>query len=345
MKSGIGEIENLLVRYLSGELSEKDRIIVNVWRKKSFENEILFNEFLHAWEAIPLLNRMEQFNSFNALKKISKKVYRSSRPKLWIKLQRIAAIMLLPIILYSGYLTLRIYSINKPTEDVIMQTVSSRQNMVTFSLPDSTKVWLNSNSNLQFPNHFNKDKRIVKLIGEAYFEVTKNDRKTFSIITQGHQIDALGTSFNVTSYDNTPTEVVLVEGQLRLSSTEGWINRDNVILQPGHKAIFNNMSQNIDIKEVDVNKFIAWINGDLIFYDDSMEDVVKRLSSWYNIEISIKDPEIKNYVYTAKFHNENIDQVLALLKISAPIDYQIIESELKPGSEFTKRKIYLMVRK
>ena len=76
-----------------------------------------------------------------------------------------------------------------------------------------------------------------------------------------------------------------------------------------------------------------------------MEDVIRRLSRWFNVEIIVNDPEIKSYIYTATFRNENLEQVLKLLKLSAPIDYRIMESKALHDNEFTKQKIYLMKKK
>src|SRR5665647_1662759 len=92
---------------------------------------------------------------------------------------------------------------------------------------------------------------------------------------------------------------------------------------PGQRAIYQKEEQKVITGEVDVDKYIAWRDGNLIFRDDSMEDVVKRLSRWFNVEIAINDPEIKNYIYKATFRNENLTQVLNLLKLSAPIDYRV----------------------
>jgi len=96
---------------------------------------------------------------------------------------------------------------------------------------------------------------------------------------------------------------------------------------------------------VKVDKYIAWLDGNLIFRDDNMEDVVKRLSRWFNVEMVIKDPEIRSYAYKATFRNENLSQVMNLLKISAPIDFKIVESKALQNGEFTKQKVYLMKKK
>jgi len=348
MDNGFREIEELLPGYLSGELSDNDRAIIDEWRMANSENEILFQESLKAWEAMSLLHEMEQFNSFEALKKINTRISDQETTKWWIYLQRVAAILLLPLLVYSGYISIDYFSQNKtPKEYVLMQTISSRQGMVTqFALADGTKVWLNSSSELQFPTRFAGDLREVKLKGEAFFEVTKNEKQPFRVNAHELKIQVLGTSFNVASFDGeTQSEVVLVTGKVALSSDDGKTNVDFGTLHPGQRAVYKQDIRKVYAEKVDVDKYIAWRDGNLIFRNDNMEDVVKRLSRWFNIEIVIKDPEILSYIYKASFRNENLTQVLNLLKLSAPIDYQIIGNKLLPNGEYTKQKVYLMKKK
>jgi len=348
MNSGYSEIEELLPRYLSGGLSDKDRVIIDEWRTESPENEIIFQESLKAWEAIPLLHEMEQFNSFEALKKINTRIINQKTTKWWIPIQRVAAILLLPLLIYSGYISIRNTSLKKQQKEyVVMQTISSRQGMVTqFELADGTKVWLNSGSALQFPTCFTGDQREVKLSGEAFFEVAKNENLPFQVKAKDLNIEVLGTSFNVVSYDDEKqTEVILVEGKVRLSSEIDEEQKVFGTMQPGQRAVYTEDNQKLEAEAVAVEKYIAWRDGNLIFRDDKMDDVAKRLSRWYNVEIVINDPEIKSYVYKATFRNETLSQVLHLLKISAPIDYQIIGNKLLPNGEYTKQKVYLMKRK
>jgi ferric-dicitrate binding protein FerR (iron transport regulator) len=348
MNSGYREMEELLPGYLSGGLSDKDRAMIDEWRTQSPENEILFKQSSKAWEAMPLLHEMEQFNSFEALKKINTRISNQETTKWWIPLQRIAAILLLPVLIYSGYISIRNTSLKKQQEEhVVMQTISSRQGMVTqFELADGTKVWLNSGSALQFPTRFTGDQREVKLSGEAFFEVAKNENLPFQVKAKDLNIEVLGTSFNVVSYDDEKqTEVILVEGKVKLSAENDQLKKEFGVLRPGQRAVYSEDTRKVEAQEVAVDKYIAWRDGNLVFRDDKMEDVAKRLSRWYNVEFVINDPEIKNYVYKATFRNENLKQVLNLLKISAPIDYQIIGNKLLPNGEYTKQKVYLMKKK
>ena len=347
MKISLSEIEALLPGYLSGDVSDNDRVIIDNWRSESPENEALYSQSFKAWEALTLLNEMEQFNSFEALRKVNAKISQPQSAKLWTIFQRVAAILILPLLVYSGYLTIQNQDRNHPQEQVMMQTISSRQGMVTqFALSDGTKVWLNSGSKLQFPNLFNNSKREVMLKGEAFFEVTKNEKQPFRVNANELKVEVLGTSFNVVSFDDdTQSEVVLVTGKVSLSSENGQIVKEYGNIIPGQRAIYQKEEQKVITEEVDVEKYIAWRDGNLIFRDDSMEDVVKKLSRWFNVEITIKDPEINNYIYKATFRNENLVQVLNLLKLSAPIDYRITDRKALANGDFTKQKVYLMKKK
>ena len=348
MKLSKHEVEDLLPGYLSGDLPEKEMNMIDEWRKESSENESVYKESCMAWEAIPLLDEMENFNSFEALKKVDARLRRNSHIG-WITIsQRIAAVLLLPLLVYSGYQTMQNLSLKNQKKDyAVMQTVSSRQGMVAeFFLPDGTKVWLNSGSELEFPMLFPSDKREVKLKGEAFFEVTKNEKQPFRVNAKELNVDVLGTSFNVISYDDeSQSEVILIEGKVSLSAEVGLAIKEFGTLQPGCRAVYTAESQTVSTQRIDPDKYIAWLDGNLVFQDDSMDDVVKRLGRWFNVEIVIEDPEINEYIYKATFRNENLKQVLDLLKLSAPIDYRIVESKALPDGEFTKRKIYLMNKK
>lgn len=339
------EIEKLLPEYLSGEISDKNRATIDEWRIASVENEALFREYAKAWEALPLLQEMEQFNSFEALKTVTRKISKPGSATWKTTLQRIAAVLLLPLLAYSGFLTMKNQALNRQAvENVVMQTITSKQGMVTqFTLADGTEVWLNSGSELKFPVRFNSKMREVLLSGEAFFNVAKNEQQPFRVNARELNVDVLGTSFDVINYhEDRQSEVILIEGRVSLSSFDGKNKKEFGTIHQGQRAVFDIDSRKVNMHDEDVDKYIAWRDGNLIFRDDSMEIVAKRLSRWFNVEIIINDPEIESYIYTATFGNENLEQVLKLLKLSAPIDYQIIDREELPNNRFTKQKIYLM---
>jgi ferric-dicitrate binding protein FerR (iron transport regulator) len=348
MKLKFEEIEPLLIEYFSDKISEKEKKTVDDWRKSDPENEKLFKELLFSWNAMPELKNMELFNSFEALRKIEPSLEDSVKYK-WIGVfQRIAAILIIPLMFYALYISVQNASTKKLTyQDQVIQTVKSKEGIVSkIILSDRTKVWLNSDATIQFPVNFIGEKREITLNGEAYFEVTENKEKPFIINSNGLKIEVLGTSFNVSSYLNeTNSEVVLVNGKVNLYAMNKGQTTSLGYLTPGYKAVFDKGSGKAVASQVEVDKYVSWINGQLIFRDDSMSEVVKRLSHWYNVEITILDKEINDYIYTATFSNETISQVLYLLSISAPIDYKIKGREKKGNGEFTKQKIILMKKK
>jgi transmembrane sensor len=160
------------------------------------------------------------------------------------------------------------------------------------------------------------------------------------------RVEVLGTSFDVANYnDEKLAEVILVEGKVSLNSRKNNLAKESSTLQPGQRGVFYEQTGKITTEAVNVDKYIAWREGNLIFRDDKMEEVVKRLSRWFNVEIMINDPEINSYIYKASFRNENLLQVLNLLKISAPIDFRITERKALQNGEFSKQKVYLMRKK
>jgi len=255
MKRDYRDIEELLPGYLSGDLSDEDRTIIDEWRTESPGNEILFQENIKAWEAMPLLLEMEQFNSFAALKKINTRISDREPVKWWGIIQRTAAILLIPLLVYSGYITFTSLK-NQQDEQAMVQTITSRQGMVTqFDLADGTKVWLNSGSSLQFPARFTGDLREVKLMGEAFFKVTKNEKQSFRVNAKDFNIEVLGTSFNVVSYDDEhQTELVLVEGEVKLAMENDQVKKVFGTLHPGQRAIYKEATQKVEAEEVEVDR-------------------------------------------------------------------------------------------
>lgn len=338
------EVEALLPGYFSGDITEDNRKMIDEWRKLSTRNEDLFLDTQLAWAALPALNEMEKFNSFKALERVNAKIIKSKYHVWWRTIQRIAAVIILPLMIYSAYQAYHNHLLTSRLTSEIVETVVSRQGMVSmFSLEDGTKIWLNSNSEIKFPTHFSGEIREVWLKGEAFFDVARDENHPFSVKTKDLSINALGTSFNVMSYEDEKfSEVVLVDGKVRLSSIKGNSREDIGIIMPGEKIMFNNETRMHFITVENTEKHIAWKDGNLIFEDDPMEDVVKKLNRWFNAEIIIDDEEIKDYVYKATFRNENLRQVLDLLKLSAPIDYRISENKVLPDGEFVKQVIHIM---
>ena len=161
-------------------------------------------------------------------------------------------------------------------EAVAFNTMSTpRGGQYQLSLPDGSKVWLNSESSITYPVVFAAQERKVKITGEAYFEVAKDKTKPFRVETNDMQVEVLGTHFNVKAYaDEGPTKTSLLEGSVKI---------DKQVLKPG-QAFMNGR-----IVPTNVDQDVAWKNGIFNFNNQNLSQVMKELARWYDLEIAYPD--------------------------------------------------------
>jgi transmembrane sensor len=210
-------------------------------------------------------------------------------------------------------------------------------------LPDGSKVWLNSGASLRYPDKFKNDNRIVYLVGEAYFEVHSDESKPFLVSTPYFTVKATGTRFNVRAEKNFRNpSVTLVEGKVAVRKTNSVKGNDLIAyLQPGQNMIYDTLNGYTNIQTEDTYKHVAWKDGKLVFRNDNISEVARRISLQYNVDIEIKGSEIKQYRYRATFENEPLGELLRLLKISSPIDYTEVKPKALPDGTFSRRKIII----
>ncbi|SHF88099.1 FecR family protein [Mariniphaga anaerophila] len=202
-------------------------------------------------------------------------------------------------------------------------------------LPDSSVVWLNSNTTLSYNSGYAVTNRDLKLNGEAYLEVTRDVENPLVVFCNDLQIKVLGTKFDVSAYSNDDEiQVVLESGSVQLLRS----NDDSfrVLLHPGEMAQYNPKSKNVKIEKVNAADFMGWKEGTLVFSDVPMADVVKRLERKFNIEISIKNEEVYKSVFNANFRDESLAEILEYIEYSCPITCKTIEedTETKTRIEF-----------
>ena len=263
MNKNFREIEDLFSGYFSGELSEDERKLVDQWRNESSENDKIFKVASSAWGSLLILNEMEQYNSFGALKDVSSRLPKSRTLK-WVRyFQRIAAVIVIPLMIYAAYTEINNRILDEKLLKVTLwQSVTTKDGIVSrFTLPDSTKVWLNSGSVLQFPYSFSKEKREVRLNGEAYFEVTRNEKLPFVIKANKLEVIVLGTILNVINNNGRTSEVVLVSGKVSLVVNNGTESKNYGTLYSGQRAVFNNETENIQIDRVEADTYTLWREG------------------------------------------------------------------------------------
>lgn len=186
-------------------------------------------------------------------------------------------------------------------------------------LPDGTQVWLNAASALKYPMQFaHKGKREVELVGEAYFEVTKDPKHPFIVNTSGQQVKVLGTHFNVNSYADEPAlRTTLLEGSVEVSSS----NRKLKLL-PGQQSSLN-ANGTLKLQQVDTAPIIAWTNHEFMFDEDDIESVMRKIARWYNVDVIYQGKKTTEKFGGGISRFDNVKQVLNLLENTGAVHFRI----------------------
>jgi ferric-dicitrate binding protein FerR (iron transport regulator) len=191
-------------------------------------------------------------------------------------------------------------------------------------LSDGTKVQLNSGSQLVFPAEFRGKTREVFLKGEGFFEVSKNKEKPFIVKTEFLDLRVLGTSFNVTSYQDEQTiTTVLVEGKVAVHENGKLFGGTKIELKPGQGCFYNVNNSNSQVKDVDVNDFVSWKDGLFRFKDQPLEDVIGRVKKYYNKNIQIEGNDLPGTLISGKLVlSEDFEQVMNYLALTLEARYE-----------------------
>ncbi len=248
---------------------------------------------------------------------------------------RIAAIIILPLSVFWGMRGYLNHNLGKETWVEIKAPAWTR---AQFSLPDGTTGWLNSNSSVKYNGNFNTNRQVA-LNGEAFFDVVADKMRPFKVNTNELIVKVLGTRFNIASYDNEKNiEIVLEEGTIELNDREMINSR---IMNPNDLIVFNREKKEMSVEEVEPKKYLAWTEGKLVFRNDPLDVIARRLARWYNVDVEVKGSQNEDLRLRATFIDEGLEEVLDMLKRSLAIDYKIENSNLKPDETYTKKRVVI----
>lgn len=194
-----------------------------------------------------------------------------------------------------------------------LTTARGEQSPYPLVLADGTKVWLNAASSITFPTAFPGKERIVKLTGEAYFEVAHNSRQPFKVETNGQLTEDIGTGFDINSYTNEPAQ--------RTTLVEGAIKVNGQLLKPGQQSLLTN--NNIKIAQANLKQVLAWKNGEFRFDGQQIGDIMRQLERWYNIDVQYEGDISKEEFLGAISRYKNISQVLHMLSYNGAVHFKV----------------------
>ena len=191
----------------------------------------------------------------------------------------------------------------------------------TVELCDGTKVYLNSGTTLEFPSRFDGKVRSVILKGEAYFDVARNVSKPFVVEVDEMKVKVLGTSFNVKSYVDEPgVYTTLVEGSVAILRD----GQPEKKIKPGEQAYYNKGVGTLSIAEVDVKEFTSWKDGVFYFKDIALEEILRIVSRWYDLEVFYMNQGAKSVIYSGKLPMySSVEDVLRKFEISGDVRFEL----------------------
>lgn len=329
--------ESLLLRYLSNDVGEDEMRKVDEWLSKSESNKKVARDLHYIMLASDIIKNSEKISSERAFAEMGLKIMRRRVWKLFTKSFRsAAAILFIPLLMTVAYLLMS--DGNRANQYVELRTNSDMSSSVT--LPDGSKVWLNSNTYLKYPVVFSSSSREVELDGEAYFSVVKDANRNFRVHALEGEVDieVLGTEFNVDAYKgHNLITTTLVSGSVKLSYVDDRERRTTLRMEPDEKIVYDRESKRHEKRRVDVMNDISWRDGLIVLNDTPIKDMLWILSKRFNVEFDVNSSRILNSSFTGVFKNQRLDVILEHLKIASSINYKIMPDSL----DGEKRRVIL----
>lgn len=315
MKDLENHIESIITRKISSEISADEQQVLDDWLSEHAENEQYFQSLQkiydqateHVSEDIPVIDVNQEWQRFkNSLQpELKKPTYQTN----WI---RIAASVV--VIAVLGY----IIWFNAFQSDNI--TVLAEHSGQLITLPDNSVVTLNKEASITYPKEFSDAERKVVMQGEAFFEVTRNEKKPFIVDLGLSNVEVLGTSFNINAENNNDRiEVVVNTGKVRFGTSTG---DESVILTKGEKGtLMKNMNMISKVDNNDIN-FMAWKTRKIVFNDVDLDVVIQTVNKLYESQITFSTDVGKNCKVTVSFDNQSIDAILSVLELTLDLEYK-----------------------
>lgn len=333
-------------RFLKGENSEEDRLYLNelfcdITKVKELEKNLRkqwFDQLSESDFKEEQLDHILYRIHYNINSGNYKSKHTISKFINWFS--RIAAILFFPLIIYSG---INLYRSTIKEELHWIEINAPAWTRTQFTLPDGTKGWLNSNSSISYRGNYSYNRNVI-LNGEAFFDVFTDKKRPFVVNANEVIITAIGTRFNVASYEEeNDVEVVLEEGNLLVSNKK----TDKLMqIAPNERFLYNKNLNTFNKDTVQIKKYTSWTEGKLIFRNDPIDVIARRIGRWYNVDVELVNNNYQHILLRATFEDENLEEVLFYLKNSLNIEYKIINADMLANSEDPiKKKVIISTKK
>ena len=326
----------LIYKQIAGEISGEEQKLLEGWKSASPENSLVVEAVQKAWElsaTSPEMPSVDLDQEFSLLeKKINEeKPGEPNREKIRPLRRRWMSIAAAFLILIIAAFALRTFLFDGTSAQLVEFHSENVQQTITLS--DESMVTLNKNSQLKYPEQFNRKTRKVYLSGEAFFEIKRDVNRPFRIETSKEEITVLGTSFNVRAIeDEEKITVFVAEGKVRLQLIG---QAEHVILEKGEEGTSDRTTGKVTKKLEPNENQLSWRTKLLNFDETPISSVLQTLEQSYDVKFIIDDLTVKDCPFTSRFDNEELDIILQTIAAVLELEIEKINSDtlrLKGGN-------------
>lgn len=314
-------MDEILIKYFTDSATEEEKNTLLHWLEEKEENRTQFKELYDLWlysqAALADDTEIEK-----GLLRLKARLNHATPPKhtalrsVALTLARVAASILL--LFSAGYVGYRLNDTKKEATVIMNKLLTGENGKGKYTLPDGTVVWLNANSTLEYPHVFTDGKRLVRLEGEALFEVVKDSLNPFLVQAGEMDVEVLGTRFLVQNYrGRQAVETVLVDGAVKVCGN----HVAEHVLEPGQMLAYDKSNEQIEIKTVNTSDYISWIHPKLIFDNDCLADIIINLEKWYGVEIVASPGLAEKTRLSFTVRRESLEEVLKFMSVTTPMNY------------------------
>lgn len=321
------KIDELIAQYFAEGLNEEELVSLNGWLNESEANKKHFNQLQEIWASVQntdnqaFFDKEKAYNYFKSRVNAAGTAQPKNKVSIFTKMQRIAAVALLFILCGGAGYWISSNVQNKQYANMSVEAPFGSK--VKLFLPDGTLVWLNAGSSIEYSQGFGIKDRKLKLNGEAYFEVVRNEKKTFEVTANNLTVSVLGTKFNFRDYmDEDAACVTLLKGKVNVKNGK---NGEELSLNPDQQVAYNKKTVTAEVINVKAKRASEWTNGVIFFDEEELPDIARELERLYNVQISIKNEALNNYRFYGSFYrtDQTIQEVMDILASTKKLKYTI----------------------
>lgn len=315
-------VKGLILRFLKKEATQEELLELQTWLAQDKGNVRYFDELNAQFQKQLVADRLTPERVSQSWEKLNNKINaeKKSRPVVTLlrsNFFRVAASVSVAAIVIWQLVSNKKFEPFTIAGNTIVLNSSDRNSPIV--LPDSTLVWLNANSTIEYASSFS-EKREVTLKGEGFFDVRKKGTQTFVVKTAHFSIQVKGTRFNVQAYESEFENATLEEGSIEFQ-LHG--EAQSYAMKPGDQITINNTAQTIERKKVDPYNFTAWKEEKLVFDNTRLSDIILKIENRYKVDIIIDDSLAYRERLTMTIEHEPIEEILEMIHLSSQLNYKL----------------------